>query len=213
MAGIDPFEIPFMIHAAERRLAGDDIAADRLIEILKARRRLGDYSQSPIEATSETEASDYGAETIEYLRAYNRAGMEMRDNPLFAWGEIFLLPKDAPLPSWVREYLREVAIALFEITADEEITPTSAAHKIPAALRLVRAASEKFNAFADVRACNKKLSAALEVISQSGKRESAVAKIAITLGKEPRSIFRWLSEVGRHSQKAESLLSRDRPPK
>src|SRR6476646_8009349 len=52
----DPSTHHFMPDAA---LAGDDIAADRLIEILKARRRLGDYSQSPIGATSETETSDY----------------------------------------------------------------------------------------------------------------------------------------------------------
>jgi hypothetical protein len=214
MTRIDPFEIPFIVAAAERRVAGDMIGAEKIIAILNARRKLGKSDKSSEHSAVELETKDEASETIEHLQAFNLAGIEIYDNALFAWGEIFLLPQDAPLPAWVRQYLREVAIEFFYLAGDKTLTATNAARKVPAALRIVKAEPDKWNAFADIRACRNKLMAAVKVMNLSGKREYAVEEVAEALKKSPRAIFRWLKDAAAHHRRATDLrLSRDREGK
>jgi hypothetical protein len=202
MTADDTFETAMTECALACRARGDEAAAERVFEALRARRehlrseqRLAEAEQRLAEAGEERARLEAKREALaqeaRIADAFNRAALEARGNPLFAWGTVLVLDEDEPLPDWVRRYLRDAASALFKLAADHAVDPRQATESVGRALGLSRPG---FNAFEDVRKLEEVGSALETVENVPGMRESEVAQIAQDRRIHPSTVFRWMRQ-------------------
>jgi hypothetical protein len=209
MTAGDTFETAMTEYALACRARGDEAAAEQVFEALRARRehlrseqRLAEAEPRLAEAGEERARHEAELARLEAKRealaqeariadAFNRAALEARGNPLFAWGTVLVLDEDEPLPDWVRRYLRDAASALFKLAADQAVDARTATESVGRALGLSRPG---FNAFEDVRKLEEVGTALETVANEPGMRDSEVAQIARDRRIHSSTVFRWLRQ-------------------